>query len=814
MARWCSSRLSIRPVFMACMERSYRSPCFRTLRGSEESGNLAAKFGVLLCIRRGWLPFQFQALAFGSIGKPGDDVEMDMRHTLHRRRAVVLENIEVGCAGSLDDCSADAWENTPESGCCVIGQCVHCGGRFFWYDQRVPFADWPDIENGDAVIVLIDPMGGDFTADNFAENGITHARMILRKSRSATGPYNRSVPSRLTQTDPPEIRQLPALLVNQIAAGEVIERPASVVKELVENCIDAGASQIEVDLDEGGIELIRVRDDGRGIAAGQLPLALASHATSKISEADDLDRIVTMGFRGEALASIASVARMRIISKPRGTEEAWEIIGDGGDISAPRPASSAPGTTVEVRNLFFNTPARRKFLRTPTTERGRCLDWLIDLSMAHPAVGFVVRCDGKLKLEAPARQGAFDRAMTMLGKDLKPELIEVTVDQFDDARGMALWGLVGRPAIARATARSQHVFLNGRTIRDRTIQHALKEAYRGLVEPGRHPTAVLMIEMSPGAVDVNVHPAKLEVRFRDQSVVHQAVLHAVRDALRAADLTPSASKWGGRASDLPGSGRGGNGGAAVRPDSLVEFLRQGPTPSPSMIRDAMADIVETSRTEGEVATPPVSVDSRQQNEVGTLPAPKRNDRVLQIHNSYIVTQDETGIVIIDQHALHERVMFERLIERVQAGPLEQQRLLTPVVVNVSRRQTETLDRLQPLLERCGIEAGPMSPTAVAVQAFPTLLFERGVDPLSFMTGLFERAESDDFTPSSEEALHEVLDMMACKAAIKAGDAMTEPELEELLRLRQAIERSSSCPHGRPTTVRVTIEQLEKLFHRR
>ncbi len=617
-----------------------------------------------------------------------------------------------------------------------------------------------------------------------------------------------------TNTSTAIIRRLTPLLVNQIAAGEVIERPASVVKELVENCLDAGATRIEVDLDDGGVELIRVRDDGHGIPKDQLPLALASHATSKISLADDLDRIVTMGFRGEALASIASVARMRIVSKPTDADEAWAITGDGGDIEEPKPTSGAVGTMIEVRNLFFNTPARRKFLRTPTTERGRCLDWLTDLALAHPAVGFVVRCDGKLKMEAPAGQGAFDRALALLGKDLRPELIEVSIDQFDDARGLALWGLVGRPAIARATPRAQHVFLNGRTIRDRTIQHALKEAYRGLVEPGRHPTAVLMIEMSPAAVDVNVHPAKLEVRFRDQSVVHQAVLHAVRDALRAADLTPAAPKWGGRTPDLPG--HGDSRGPVVRPDSLVEFLRQGPTPAPNAIRDAMAELAASNpnRTDAEIASLPTSDKSASAIDESTLPAPKRSDRVLQIHNSYIVTQDETGIVIIDQHALHERVMFERLIERVQAGPLEQQRLLTPVIVDVSRRQAETLDSLQPLLERCGIEAQPMTPTAVGVQAFPSLLFERGVDPLSFMTGLFERAESEDFVPTGEEALHEVLDMMACKAAIKAGDAMTEPELEELLRLRSAVERSSSCPHGRPTTVRVTIEQLEKLFHRR
>jgi DNA mismatch repair protein MutL len=730
---------------------------------------------------------------------------MNMRHTLHRRLAIVLQNVVIRGPGRFHHRPADARQDLAHRRGCTIRKPIKRLGRLLGNHQRVPLAQRPDIEDRNAMLVLIHPVGRDLATNNLAEYGITHARMICKRLTLDRPPYNRPMTAEPSIDHTHSIRPLPALLVNQIAAGEVIERPASVVKELVENCLDAGATRIEVDLDEGGIELIRVRDDGRGISQEQLPLALASHATSKIREADDLDRIVTMGFRGEALASIASIARVRIVSKPRQQNEAWEITADGGQITEPRPASNSPGTTIEVRNLFFNTPARRKFLRTPTTERGRCLDWLTDLALAHPAVAFIVRCDGKLRFEAPPGQTPFDRVVTLLGKELRSELIEVSIDQFDDSRGLALWGLVGRPSIAKATPRAQHVFLNGRTIRDRTIQHALRESYRGLIEPGRHPTAVLMIEMAPGAVDVNVHPAKLEVRFRDQSVVHQAVLHAVREALRSEDLTPAVPKWGGR-SPLPGAASGtgfapeGGGNVSVHPDALVEFLKQGPTPAPEAIRDAL---VEGASREPNPLEP--STD---------LPAPRRVDRVLQIHNSYIVTQDETGIVIIDQHALHERVMFERLIERVNAGPLESQRLLTPVVVPVTARQVEALDSLAPLLTRCGLELSQLTPTTIGINAFPTLLFQRGVDPVPFMIGLLERAETEDFVPTSEEALHEILDMMACKAAIKAGDAMAETELEELLRLRTAVERSSSCPHGRPTTVRLTIEQLEKLFHRR
>ncbi|MCL4220694.1 MAG: DNA mismatch repair endonuclease MutL [Phycisphaerales bacterium] len=623
----------------------------------------------------------------------------------------------------------------------------------------------------------------------------------------------------------PQIRKLPALLINQIAAGEVIERPASVVKELVENSLDAGATRIEVDLEGGGIELVRVRDDGGGIPREELALALSPHATSKIRQAEDLDRIVTMGFRGEALASITSVARVRVVSKPRGQAEAWEICGQGEDISEPRPAAGAPGTLIEVRNLFFNTPARRKFLRTASTEQGRCMEWLTDLAIAHPSVGFMVRCDGRVRLETGPDQEPRQRVLALLGEELEGELIEVRADRFEDARGLTLWGLIGRPAIARATPRAQHVFLNGRAVRDRTIQHALKESYRGLVEPGRHPTAVLLIEMSPTAVDVNVHPAKLEVRFRDQSAVHQAVLHAVREALRQSDLTPPVSgrryEPGAR---LPGAGYsrprdGGEGSPGaryeehVRPEALVDFLKRGPLPNPSAIRASLDQPL--------VASGPLEAmgfgDGRTYAEPQpdeALPSPRRADRVLQIHNSFLVTQDESGIVIIDQHALHERVMFERLAARVGREPLESQQLLAPVSVHATRRQMERVEELAALLGRCGIVLRPMGPRTLGVESFPSLLFQRGVDPVEFMTELLEKAESEEFAPSDESALHEVLDMMACKAAIKAGDRMSEQEMEELLRLRESVERSSACPHGRPTSVRLSIEQLEKLFHRR
>jgi DNA mismatch repair protein MutL len=609
------------------------------------------------------------------------------------------------------------------------------------------------------------------------------------------------------------IRPLPALLVNQIAAGEVVERPASVVKELTENALDAGAGRIALELEQGGIELIRISDDGCGIPAVDLAFALAPHATSKIAQADDLDRIGTLGFRGEALASITSVSRLALRSRTADQVAAHVIDAEGDQISEPRPAPGPIGTSITVRNLFFNTPARRKFLRTASTEQSRCLDVLRDLAMAHPSVAFTAACDGRAVIDLPPGQSARERALTVMGLELASQLLEIHADEFNDRRGLALWGLAGLPSLARNTNQAQHVFLNGRAIRDKTIQHAIKEAYRGLIEPGRHPTCIVMLEMDPGAVDVNVHPAKVEVRFRDSSLVHSTVLRAIREALRGADLTPnmSAAAGGGERESAQASGDGPrpflHEPRQILPQStpyggFVDYFRR---PSPGAPQPGISySEVREALAEGEQgpAEPP---------EICTVPRPAQ--RILQVHNSYLVTQDEQGVVIVDQHALHERVMFEQLLARIHESPLESQRLLTPAVVPATPTQLEGLPELAPLLTKIGVEAGALGPASIGIFAFSTFLFDRGVDPVTFMSELLERLEAHALAPESEEALHQVLDMMACKAAVKAGDRMTEPELAELIRLRAEVERASSCPHGRPTSIRLTIRELEKLFHR-
>ncbi|MEL6797104.1 MAG: DNA mismatch repair endonuclease MutL [Planctomycetota bacterium] len=627
------------------------------------------------------------------------------------------------------------------------------------------------------------------------------------------------------------IRPLSPTVASQIAAGEVIERPASVVKELAENALDAGAARITIELEAGGVELIRVSDDGTGITEAELPLALTAHATSKIASPDDLDHIATMGFRGEALASIASVARVSIRSRTAEADGASLIEAEAGVVHPVKPASGPVGTTLEVRNLFFATPARRKFLKTPQTERGRCLTAVKDLAMANPTVGFTLTSDGKTVLDLEPNQSPRDRVLDILGRELEPQLLEAHADDFDDARGITLWGLVGKPEIARPTAIAQHVFVSGRPVKDRTIQHALREAYRGLMEHSRYPTAVLMLEMSPEAVDVNVHPAKAEVRFRDSGHVHSVVHRAVKDALRAADLTPLVAEPARPFTNTLGA----NGGGATTlntadPQAYVDFFTRrvpaqtGGRLSYDALRDAMerepgSDQPEAQAREPDHTTahnePPADAGGPEHaTPHQTLePKPTTTPSILQVHNSYVVTQDEQGVVIVDQHALHERVMFEYLMERLSRGPLESQRLLTPETVEASPAQLEALEGLAHLLTQIGIDASPLGPTTVGIHAFPSFLHSRNVDIRPFMSDLLERAATSTITPSSEEALRDVVDMMSCKAAVKAGDKLAGEELSRLLELRDEVERSSSCPHGRPTSVRLTLAQLEKLFHR-
>ena len=618
------------------------------------------------------------------------------------------------------------------------------------------------------------------------------------------------------------IRELPTLLINQIAAGEVIERPASVVKELVENSLDAGATRIDVAIEDGGHQLIRVSDDGRGIPSDELPLALAPHATSKLERAEQLQAVDTLGFRGEALASVASVSRLRLSSRTPGDEAAHVIEASGPDQSPPAPTGGAPGTIVEVRDLFFNTPARRKFLRAAPTEFGHVNDAVTRLAMMHPNVGFTLTNNGRKTLDlAPADRGA-DRCIDLLGKDLAEGLLEFehrdtpTPDP-QSPIPTAIWGLAGLPSIARGTTKHLYLAVNGRAVKDRNLIHAVKEAYRGLIPPDRHPLAVVFITMDPRRVDVNVHPAKAEVRFRNPSSIHGLVLSAVRARLIGADLTPSVGfrvSGSGPREERPGDYTLGD--ASPEPDTrnpepnaFVDYFRKmDPTQKGFVYEEVKREMAEADEAPIPAAQPALTSDITHQT-----------SHILQVHNSYVVTEDDDGLLIVDQHALHERVMFETLRDRVlgEGKPLESQRLLMPEIVDASPSRVALLGSLKPLLERIGIEAEPIGPGKVAIHAFPSFLFSRNVEAGPFLTELLDKAEEEDLRPgdatAEEAALHEVLDMMACKAAVKAGDRLSPDELSALLAKRGEIERSSNCPHGRPTTLRLTIKDLEKQFGR-
>ncbi len=755
---------------------------------------------------------------------------------------------------------------------------------------------------------------------------------VLRLHAFTPGFTHLSTPPRPLYHVRMPIRRLPPLLVNQIAAGEVIERPASVVKELVENSLDAGARRIDVTVEDGGRQLIRISDDGAGIGPDELPMAVAPHATSKLDSAEQLAAISTLGFRGEALASIASVSRLRIQRRPtreQATDEQAHVIEASGDtVGEVSPAASSPGTVVEVRDLFFNTPARRKFLRAASTEFGHISDMLNRIAMVHPTVAFSLTHGTRRSLDLPANDSPRQRCIEILGADLDEALLEFDAEQAaSSAAGgslgppaMAVWGLAGLPSIARASAKFQYLCLNGRPVRDRGLSHALREAYRGLLPADRQPVVVALLHVDPKLVDVNVHPTKAEVRFADPNRAHGLLLSAIRQALLGADLTPKARfgsnrSWqlesppsgqpsllevpaetpppegepsgqtasngaegeskragadagdgtdrragagtsgdehanvagggvgggqprrtgpaarvdggaGGASTRGGGSGPGARNGSAAphRADPFVEHFRRMEPGQKGVVyeqlRRAMQQEGHTVEADGADAAAPANGEAEASCGEGGEPAASRPvPKVLQVHESYLVTQDEQGIVIIDQHALHERVMFEELRRRVlEAGrSLESQRLLMPVQVKAAGRRLEALEALGALLERLGIEAEAMGPGTIGIHAFPSFLFDRHVDPAAFLEELLDRVEDGTLAPAGstadEAALHEVLDMMACKAAVKAGDRLSGEELADLLSRREQIERSSNCPHGRPTQIRLSLKDLEKQFGR-
>jgi DNA mismatch repair protein MutL len=618
-----------------------------------------------------------------------------------------------------------------------------------------------------------------------------------------------------------------------------------VIKELVENSLDAGARRIEIAVEQGGRKAIRVTDDGRGMDGLDLALSIASHATSKIRSEEDLFNIRTMGFRGEALASIASVAQLRLISRPADNEEAHELRVSGGKMEPITAAAAPPGTTVEVRELFFNVPARQKFLRTAQTEMGHITEQLARIALVHPEVEFRLTHNGRLIHHLRPTEQMRSRISDFYGKELADNLMEVGREE----RGVTMHGLAGRPVDSRSSGKWQYVFLNGRYIRDRSVTAAVREAYRGLIDPNRHPVIFLSITVNPNEVDVNVHPTKAEVRWKEANRIYSQVLSVLRDRFLNEDFSQTFKfKSGNKPAPMPGQyadgpsneeaemrrqevrrsiadffknakpqvGRqsspqpvsfkqnypsgGGHSGATDRPPNF--------TPGndfPSITRSAaqnMPSTEEQTREERDNA----SETSGEEQELTDIPR-----HAMQIHNSYLVAETDEGVTIIDQHALHERVLFEQLSRQFSNGPLESQRLLIPETLDVSPDQVELIDSYADALQLLGFELSPYGPGTLAVHASPTLLKDGRMR--EFLRDMLDRLADTNTPTDTEQVINDLLSMMACKAAVKAGDPLSQEEIDALMARQHLVQRSSNCPHGRPTTLNLSISELEKQFKR-
>ena len=603
----------------------------------------------------------------------------------------------------------------------------------------------------------------------------------------------------------PRIRALPANVVTQIAAGEVIERPASVVKELVENSLDAGATRIDIELEAGGSELIRVVDDGHGIEADDLPLALASHATSKLTSADDLFRISTNGFRGEALASIAGVSRLTLQSRTaRG--DGSEIRSDGGTLSEVRPWGGAVGTRIEVRHLFFNVPARKKFLKSVATELRTASETITRLALSHPHVGFALRHQQRTVIDIPPTAGLADRIELFFGGDIRQALLEL---DSGEGRLPRLTGFACDPRIDRGNAQLQYLFVNGRWFRDRSLAHAYSDAYRGLIMTGRYPVGFLFIELPPDQVDVNVHPTKSEVRFREQSAISSLVRGVVKQRLLAENLIPSVSIPQGIPFDertMP-SPRSEPAREVVAPWEMSRPSPPDPTLPFTMPPPRLTDsVVDTRREEPErpvvpaPRTPPPSA-----------PVPRAEPTAFQLHDSYLVLESNDGMLVIDQHALHERILFEQLRTRVRDGELEIQRLLIPEPVELPPVQAAAVIEAADDLRRLGLEVSDFGGNTVLLSSYPSLLSRKPAREI--LLAVVDRLVAHDRPPAKEELLHLLLATMACKAAVKAGDPLSPEEIRHLLALRSMAEDSHHCPHGRPTSLLFSRSELDRQFRR-
>ena len=590
----------------------------------------------------------------------------------------------------------------------------------------------------------------------------------------------------------PAIRLLPDTLISQIAAGEVVERPASVLKELLENSLDAGATEISVALTQGGIKQLKVTDNGGGIDAEDLPLAFARHATSKIASLDDLEQVRSLGFRGEALASIASVARVALTTRTGPAPHAWSIAAAGGEQAPVQPAAHAGGTSVEVNDLYFNTPARRKFLRAEATEFGHCEDVYKRIALSRPDVAFSLKHNGRVISHLQASDAA-RRIAAVAGAEFAGSARALD----ERSAGLRLSGFAGAPAFSRSSRDAQFTFVNGRFVRDKLLAHALRQAYQDMLHGDRHPAYVLFLELDPQGVDVNVHPAKTEVRFRDARAIHQFVFHAVSKALsgsaaqaRAAAVQPVSAPGGIDLRRMPYQPLLGVEQPAVAYQTM--FSPAGAVPAGAAARAAFESIRAAAPAQEESDAP-----------LGYA--------IAQLHGIYILAQNRQGLVLVDMHAAHERILYERLKAALDAHGMSMQKLLIPVTFNAERLEVATAEEHADVLQQLGFDMAPLSPTALAVRAVPAML--AAADAAELARALLRDVREFGGSHVLTEHQHELLSTMACHGAVRAHRPLTATEMNALLREMEVTERSGQCNHGRPTWYQMSMADLDRLFMR-
>ena len=589
------------------------------------------------------------------------------------------------------------------------------------------------------------------------------------------------------------IQVLPDLLISQIAAGEVVERPASVLKELLENSLDAGAREVQVALESGGLSRIQAEDDGDGIARGDFELAVARHATSKIRSLDDLESVASLGFRGEALASIASVARVTLTSRNAGSARAYSLNCEGPVSGAVEPAARQQGTTVCVADLYFNTPARRKFMRTEATEFGHCESVFQRVALARPDVAFVLRHNGRVSAHYRAQTVA-ERVAAVLGKEFSAASLALETE----AGPVSLRGFAGAPQAARSRADQQYFFVNGRFVRDRLLSHAVREAYADVLHGDRQPAYALFLELDPRGVDVNVHPAKTEVRFRDSRAIHQFVFHAVKRTLSAS------------ASEAPV--------AYAQLDTHAQFAAPRPAYQPYQpglgVEQPVAAYQSLFSRGSDAGTavaesrPPAYAPSPAPFAASSQPL---GYAIAQLHGVYVLAQNDAGLVLVDMHAAHERIVYEKMRNSLDAGALQRQALLVPAMFQADSVEVATAEEQQEALDRLGFEIGVASPTTLAVRAVPAAL--AGGDLPALARSVLADLREFGATEALAARRDELLSTMACHAAVRANRILTLPEMNALLREMEETERSGSCNHGRPTWYQLSMGDLDRLFLR-